>query len=605
MSRWSTKLQRTDAHVVSKWTVVCGNHFRHGRPTESSRIPELYLRGYPAWALTVEQCQGMISKMTNTNDQLSILKDVCKALHCKVAHDIIIWYRTKFVLSSSLSDFMTVNPNNALACLLTSLDCIPVMFVPELLEKVTSYVFPGVTHWALAKHILCPGTEIYLGSSGLSRTQQSTTKFQRQAIVSSSPMIDVKTAVSTAQGPTTSVSHTHTAMSPTSISTVSSSGIHQRSTTQQSPKPSPQKDKECNLYSIALFHNYCSTPIASTAAHNENCSTSPVKKQQCQRKVCKRNRTIIQKQKNSLKTLMKKIATHENKIQSLLEQNHLIKAQNKELTVHDNDLMNLHTGLPTYGHFRYIYLIVEEPAKTMQYWRGETKSKTIKRYQIRNQKKPGRPRQISLENELLMTLMKLRLNLTEAYLGYLFNALESSVSKIITTWLLLLNEELKPLIYWPPSEIVQRNQPLCFDKWGGRVRAIIDCTEVPIQHPSLAEANTKTFSSYKNTTTSKFLIACTPHGLISYVSPPAGGRMSDPTIFDKSRLAEKFTGGDICMADKGFRIQHFLLNHGAELVMPPFTRKGKQFTNRKNKKTQRNRQCENSYWESHWQNERF
>ena len=80
---------------------------------------------------------------------------------------------------------------------------------------------------------------------------------------------------------------------------------------------------------------------------------------------------------------MKKIATHENKIQSLLEQNHLIKAQNKELTVqlatvkqlstnnnmsidkikHDNDLMNLHTGLPTYGHFRYIYLIVEEPAK--------------------------------------------------------------------------------------------------------------------------------------------------------------------------------------------------------------------------------------------------
>ena len=144
-----------------------------------------------------------------------------------------------------------------------------------------------------------------------------------------------------------------------------------------------------------------------------------------------------------------------------------------------------------------------------------------------------------------------------------------------------------------------------FDKWGGRVRAIIDCTEVPIQHPSLAEANTKTFSSYKNTTTSKFLIACTPHGLISYVSPPAGGRMSDPTIFDKSRLAEKFTGGDICMADKGFRIQHFLLDHGAELVMPPFTRKGKQFTNRKKKKKKRNRQCENSYWESHWQNERF
>ena len=97
---------------------------------------------------------------------------------------------------------------------------------------------------------------------------------------------------------------------------------------------------------------------------------------------------------------------------------------------------------------------------------------------------------------------------------------------------------LKPRIYWPLSEIVQRNQTQCFDKWGGCMRAIIDCTEVLIQHPSLTKASTKTYSSYKNSKIWKFLIASGPNGLASYEFPPAGGRMSYPTIFNKGRLSE-------------------------------------------------------------------
>ncbi len=110
------------------------------------------------------------------------------------------------------------------------------------------------------------------------------------------------------------------------------------------------------------------------------------------------------------------------------------------------------------------------------------------------------------------------------------------------------------------------------------VRAIIDCTEVAVQKPSLASANSQIFSSYKNKPTAKFLLACTPAGSISFVSEPAGGRMSDREITNTSGIVDLFQPGDICMADRGFNIQDILLPRGCRLVMPPFTKQGRQFT---------------------------
>ena len=103
-----------------------------------------------------------------------------------------------------------------------------------------------------------------------------------------------------------------------------------------------------------------------------------------------------------------------------------------------------------------------------------------------------------------------------------------------------------------------------------------------MEKPSHVGANSKIFSNYKNRPTVKFLLACTPGGSVSYISPPAGGSTSDVKLFNDSGLVKKFHPGEACMADKGFRIQGTLLEHGVRLIIPPFTKKQKQFTKAKN-----------------------
>ena len=195
-------------------------------------------------------------------------------------------------------------------------------------------------------------------------------------------------------------------------------------------------------------------------------------------------------------------------------------------------------------------------------------------------KKPGPGRCLSPTNELLLTLMKFRLNLNSQFLGHMFGVSTSLVTVILSTWLPLLSLELKPLIYWPSREEAQRYYPDCFKKYKN-VIAIIDGTELPIQRPSLALANGQIYSSYKGRPTCKLLVACTPVGTVSFISNSAGGAMSDKTLdCERKRNLKTSSTRRPVLADmyRGFNIQELLLPNQVKLVIPPFLKKKKQFT---------------------------
>lgn len=183
-------------------------------------------------------------------------------------------------------------------------------------------------------------------------------------------------------------------------------------------------------------------------------------------------------------------------------------------------------------------------------------------------------------DQLLLVLMKLKLNLTNFDLAIRFNICPTQVSRILKKCVPVMAAKFKFLIKWPGKGTILKNLPRSFRPKFRACRVIIDCTEVFIQRPSNLDTRAKTYSNYKNHNTMKFLVGITPYGAISFLSKCYGGRISDKELTAKSGFYNKLEYGDLVMADRGFLIEEELSVHGASLAIPPFTRGKKQLSQR-------------------------
>lgn len=100
------------------------------------------------------------------------------------------------------------------------------------------------------------------------------------------------------------------------------------------------------------------------------------------------------------------------------------------------------------------------------------------------------------------------------------------------------------------------------------------------------ECRNKTYSNYKGTFTSKFMLGISPSGLITYISKAYGGRTSDKQIFAQSEIAEQMIPFvDSIMVDKSFMIDVECVSHGLRLIRPPFLKKKKQLSQQEARET--------------------
>ena len=109
--------------------------------------------------------------------------------------------------------------------------------------------------------------------------------------------------------------------------------------------------------------------------------------------------------------------------------------------------------------------------------------------------------------ELVLTLMRLRLNLTLNDIAYRFSISKTTASSVFLRWLDIMFVKLAPLIKWPERDPLWETTPLSFRKhFKTKVVIIIDCFEVFINKPSNLLARATTWSQYKHHNTAKFLI---------------------------------------------------------------------------------------------------
>ena len=190
-----------------------------------------------------------------------------------------------------------------------------------------------------------------------------------------------------------------------------------------------------------------------------------------------------------------------------------------ESLMNNDALMKLYTGIPSCKIFLWLCDSLANKIGRMHYYKGI--SSHAHEWNTDGNRR-GPPRILDPRSEILLTLMRLRLNLVEEDLAFRFQISPPLVSSILSTYIPFLGRELKRFIVWPTLDAINSYYPECFRSFG-QVVVIIDCTEVSAQKPSLAEANSKLYSPYKTQTTVKVLVGCTPSGAISYISEVSGG----------------------------------------------------------------------------------
>ncbi|KAK0151600.1 hypothetical protein N1851_007099 [Merluccius polli] len=122
---------------------------------------------------------------------------------------------------------------------------------------------------------------------------------------------------------------------------------------------------------------------------------------------------------------------------------------------------------------------------------------------------------LTVEDHLLIILMKLRLGLCNTDLAYRFQVSKITISNILRSWVPAwpgypaMAFILKSLIKWPSKGAVLKNMPKIIKCNFKRCRCIIDCTDIFIARPSSLTARAQTWSNYKHNTI-KYLIAITP-----------------------------------------------------------------------------------------------
>jgi len=237
------------------------------------------------------------------------------------------------------------------------------------------------------------------------------------------------------------------------------------------------------------------------------------------------------------------------KLEKLLESVQL----NEESLKSDDDKVKFYTGLPCYSVMNTVFLHVSTDFKCNE--------SSLPKFQ-----------------QFLMTLMKLRLNLSNQDLAYRFGISQSTVSKYFRKWINVMYIRLQPVIRWPSREELYATMPTDFKNKFSRCVCIIDCFEVFCERSSDLLARAQTYSNYKHHNTIKFLIGISPQGVISYVSKGWGGRVSDKHLTEQCGVLDNLLPGDQVLADRGFSVADTVGLYCAEIKTPSFTKGKKQLS---------------------------
>ncbi|XP_077506772.1 uncharacterized protein LOC144115992 [Amblyomma americanum] len=239
----------------------------------------------------------------------------------------------------------------------------------------------------------------------------------------------------------------------------------------------------------------------------------------------------------------------------------------------NNDNIEFYTGLPSYNHFLSLLNFLDVGKHGENIIRYEANS-----CGLRSTENVGRQHKITVENQIFLVLVKLRVGLLHKHLGHLFHISVSTASRIFSTWIDYMFLQLTEMTLWLSRQAVDAAMPPAFRERYASTRVILDATEIRCDVPTSFVTQSQVYSAYKSTHTLKGLVGISPHGVLTFVSELYTGSTSDrECVVQSGFLNMPFDPDDSVMADKGFKIADLLESKNIKLNLPPFLTRG-QFT---------------------------
>ncbi|KAK3907131.1 5-dehydro-2-deoxygluconokinase [Frankliniella fusca] len=187
---------------------------------------------------------------------------------------------------------------------------------------------------------------------------------------------------------------------------------------------------------------------------------------------------------------------------------------------------------------------------------------------------------LTVDNRLLLTLIRLRGGWDEADLAIFFKISISTVSSVFNTWVQFMYFQFKTIqsaMFVKKDLQKKKDRPLPFKPFNN-YRVCLDTTEVEIERPTNYEMQGNTYSDYKGGNVILYMIGISCWGGISFISPGFEGSKTDVQIFKESGILDYLEEDGLLLVDRGFPIEEECDEINVVVLHPPFLGPRDKFT---------------------------
>uniref|UniRef100_A0A8C9T4M6 THAP-type domain-containing protein n=1 Tax=Scleropages formosus TaxID=113540 RepID=A0A8C9T4M6_SCLFO len=167
---------------------------------------------------------------------------------------------------------------------------------------------------------------------------------------------------------------------------------------------------------------------------------------------------------------------------------------------------------------------------------------------------------LSKFQQLLLALMRLRLDLRNQDLAYRFGVQVAAVARTVRAVVEAMSSTLVPTtVFWPSRDELRRNLPAAVRSACPDCVVVVDCFSVALERHDEADAVDAPARSLK------YLIGVAPQGVVTFVSRGAPGHASDRELLERCGLLGKLLPGDVVLADRDLDASEAVAARGAQL----------------------------------------